>query len=44
MDKENKALERLHDDYRKDVKKEKSHLDIDDDYVRLLRTGLGSEN
>jgi len=44
VDKENKALERLHDDYRKDVKKEKSHLDIDDDYVRLLRTGLGSEN
>ena len=44
MDKEIKALERLHDDYRKDVKKEKTYLDIDDDYVRLLRTGLGSEN
>ena len=44
MDKEIKALERLHDDYRKDVKKEKTHLDIDDDYVRLLRTCLGSEN
>ena len=44
MDKEIKALKRLHDDYRKDVKKEKTHLDIDDDYVRLLRTGLGSEN
>ena len=44
MDKEINALERLHDDYRKDVKKEKSHLDIDEDYVRLLRTGLGSEN
>ena len=44
MDKEIKALERLHDDYRKNVKKKKTHLDIDDDYVRLLRTGLGSEN
>ena len=44
MDKEINALERLHDDYRKDVKKKKSHLDIDEDYVRLLRTGLGSES
>ena len=44
MDKEIKALEKLHDDYRKDVKKEKSDLDIDEDYVRLLRTGLGSES
>ena len=44
MDKEIKALERLHDDYRKNVKKKKTHLDIDDDYVRLLRTGLGSES
>ena len=44
MDKEIKALEKLHDDYRKDVKKEKTHRDIDDDYVTLLRTGLGSES
>ena len=44
MDKEIKALERLHDDYRKGVEKEKTHLDIDEDYVRLLRTGRGSEN
>ena len=44
MDKEIKALERLHDDYRKDVKEDKKEVDIDDDYVRLLRTGLGSES
>ena len=39
MDKEIKALERLHDDYRKDVKEDKKEVDIDEDYVRLLRTG-----
>ena len=44
MDKEIKALERLHDDYRKNVKKDKKEVDIDEDYVRLLRTGLGSES
>ena len=44
VDKEIKALERLHDDYRKDVKKKTTHLDIDDDYIRLLRTGRGSES
>ena len=44
MDKEIKALERLHDDYRKDVKEDKKEVDIDEDYVRLLRTGLGSES
>ena len=44
MDKEIKALEKLHDDYRKEVRNEKTHLDIDEDYVRLLRTGRGSES
>ena len=44
MDKEIKALEKLHDDYRKDVKEDKKEVDIDEDYVRLLRTGLGSES
>ena len=44
VDKENKALEKLHDDYRKDVKEDKKEVDIDEDYVRLLRTGLGSES
>ena len=44
MDKEIDALERLHDDYRKNVKEDKKEVDIDEDYVRLLRTGLGSEN
>ena len=44
MDKEIKALERLHDDYRKDVKEDKKEVDIDEDYVRLLRTGRGSES
>ena len=44
MDKEIKALEKLHDDYRKEVRNEKTHLHIDEDYVRLLRTGLGSES
>ena len=44
MDKEINALERLHDDYRKDVKEDKKEVDIDEDYVRLLRTGLGSES
>ncbi len=44
MDKEIKALKRLHDDYRKDVKEDKKEVDIDEDYVRLLRTGRGSES
>ena len=44
MDKEINALERLHDDYRKDVKEDKKEVDIDEDYVRLLRTGRGSES
>ena len=44
MDKEIDALERLHDDYRKNVKEDKKEVDIDEDYVRLLRTGLGSES
>ena len=44
VDKEIKALERLHDDYRKNVKEDKKEVDIDEDYVRLLRTGLGSES
>ena len=44
MDKEIDALERLHDDYRKNVKEDKKEVDIDEDYVRLLRTGRGSES
>ena len=43
MEKQIKALERLHDDYRKDNKKKKKEI-TEEEWIRLQRTGGGAEN
>ena len=42
MEKRIKALERLHDDYRRDNKKKKEITE--EEWIRLQRTGGGAEN
>ena len=41
MEKRIKALERLHDEYRKDSKKKEI---TEEEWIRLQRTGGGAEN
>ena len=43
MEKEIKALERLHDEYRRDNKKKKKEI-TEEEWLRLQRTGGGCES